>query len=178
MDEEKSGSSTIQKKMIYYTVGLAVGYFRPPCGHSRRIWHCRGRAGARHSICELTHGMAGERHAMCESALSVHISLSLGHTHTHTFSVVLVQPIPNTGLEAGLVTDVGYKLLIIAHFVALLRGLWWSGVWQEVYCPLHDVSTEERKWYRVRSTLRKQCRSRDSDGVTGCTAEKSWFKSH
>ena len=30
--------------------------------------HCRSRAGARHGMCELTHGMAGERHAMCESA--------------------------------------------------------------------------------------------------------------
>ena len=122
---------------------------------------------------------------MCEQ-LSVHMSLSLSlsfththtHTHTHAFSVVLVQLIPNTGLEPGLVTDVGYKLLIIAHFVALLRGLWWSEVWQEEYCPLPDVTTEERKWYRVRRTLRSQCRSRDSDGVRGCTAEKSWFKSY
>ena len=30
--------------------------------HSRRTWHCRSRAGARHGMCELTHGMAGERH--------------------------------------------------------------------------------------------------------------------
>ena len=51
-----------------YTVGLAVGYFRLPCGHSRRTRHCRIRAGARHGMCELSHGMAGERHAMCESA--------------------------------------------------------------------------------------------------------------
>ena len=50
------------KKTIYYTVGLAVGYFRLPCGHSRRARHCRSRAGARHGMCELTHGMAGERH--------------------------------------------------------------------------------------------------------------------
>ena len=106
------------------------------------------------------------------------LSLSLTHTHTHTFSVVLVQLIPITGLEPGLVTDVGYKLLIIAHFISLLHGLWWSEVWQEEYCPLHDVTTEERKWYRVRRTLLSQCRSGDSDGVTGCTAEKSRFKSH
>jgi hypothetical protein len=112
--------------------------------------------------------------------------LSLTHTHTHThthtcaraFSAVLVQLIPNTGLEPGLVTDVGYKLHIIAHFISLLRGLWWSEVWQEEYCPLHDVTTEERKFYRVRRTLRSQCRSGDSDGFTGCTAEKSRFKFH
>jgi hypothetical protein len=38
------------------------GYFRLPCGHSRRTRHCRSRAGARHGMCELTHGMAGKRH--------------------------------------------------------------------------------------------------------------------
>jgi hypothetical protein len=32
--------------------GLAVGYFRLPCGHSRRARHCRSRAGARHGMCE------------------------------------------------------------------------------------------------------------------------------
>jgi len=62
MDEEKSGSSTLQKKAICYTVGPAVGYFRLPCGHSRRTRYGRSRAGVRHSMCELTHGMAGERH--------------------------------------------------------------------------------------------------------------------
>ena len=62
--------------------GLAVVYFRLPCGHSRRRRHCWIRAGARHGMCELTHGMAGERHgngmgaawewhAMCESAFTV-----------------------------------------------------------------------------------------------------------
>ena len=74
------------KKTICYTVGLAVGCFRLPCGHLRRTRHCRSRARARHSMCELTHGMTGERHAMCESAfiqsflwLSTH-----PHTPTHT----------------------------------------------------------------------------------------------
>ena len=50
------------KKDDLYTVGLAVGYFRLPCGHSRRTRHCRSKAGARHGMCELTHGMAGEWH--------------------------------------------------------------------------------------------------------------------
>jgi len=51
--------------------------------------------------------------------------------------------IPNIGLEPGLVADVGYKLLVIAHFIALLLGLWWSEVWQEEY--LHEVTTKERR---------------------------------
>ena len=38
------------------------GYFRLPCGHSRRTRRCRSRAGARHGMCELTRGMGGERH--------------------------------------------------------------------------------------------------------------------
>ena len=60
------------KKDDLLPVGLAVGYFRLPCEHSRRTRHCRSRAGARHGMCELTHGMAGERHAMCESAFTVY----------------------------------------------------------------------------------------------------------
>ena len=70
MNEETCGNSSLQKRRCY-TVGIAVGYFRLPCGHSRRTRHCRSRAGAWHSMCELTHGMAGERHAMCESAFSL-----------------------------------------------------------------------------------------------------------
>ena len=50
------------KKTICYTVGLAVSYFRLPCGHSRRTRHCRSRAVVLHGLCELTHGVAGERH--------------------------------------------------------------------------------------------------------------------
>ena len=38
------------------------GYFRLPCGLSRMTRHCGSRAGARHGMCELTHGMAGARH--------------------------------------------------------------------------------------------------------------------
>jgi hypothetical protein len=34
-----------------------LGYFRLPCGLSRRTRHCRSRAGARHGMCELTNGM-------------------------------------------------------------------------------------------------------------------------
>ena len=62
MDEEKSGSSTLQKRRSDTLLDQKFGYFRLPCGHSRRTRHCRIRAGARHGMCELTHGMAGERH--------------------------------------------------------------------------------------------------------------------
>ena len=41
---------------------ILFGYFRLPCGLSRRTRHCRSRAGGRHGMCELTHGMAGERY--------------------------------------------------------------------------------------------------------------------
>ena len=62
-----------------WTSSRAVGYFRLPCEHSRRTRRCR--AGARHSMCELTYGMAGERcgngmgaawerQPMCQSALT------------------------------------------------------------------------------------------------------------
>ena len=40
------------KKATCYTAGLAIGYFRLPCGHSRRTRHCRSRAGTRHVTCE------------------------------------------------------------------------------------------------------------------------------
>ena len=77
VDEEKSGSSTLQKRRSV----TQLGYFRLPCGLSRRTRYCGSRAEARHGMCELTHGMAGERHgkgmgaawqqhAMCESAFS------------------------------------------------------------------------------------------------------------
>ena len=56
--EEKSGSSTLQKRRSL----TQFGYFRLSCGLSRKTRHCRSRAGARHGMCELTHGMAGERH--------------------------------------------------------------------------------------------------------------------
>jgi len=62
MGEEKCGSTAHYKKDDLLHCGLAVGYFRLPCGHSRRTRHCRSRARARHGMCELTHGMAGERH--------------------------------------------------------------------------------------------------------------------
>ena len=54
----KSGSSTLQKRRSL----TQFGNLRLPCGLSRRTRHCRSRAGARHSMFELTHGMAGERH--------------------------------------------------------------------------------------------------------------------
>ena len=58
MDKEKSGSSTLQKRLL----DQQFAYFRLSCGLSRRTRHYRSRAGARHVMCELTHGMAGERH--------------------------------------------------------------------------------------------------------------------
>ena len=60
----KSGSSTLQKRRSVKLVDQQFGYFRLPCGLSRRTRHCRSVAGVRHGMCELT-----ARHAMCESAL-------------------------------------------------------------------------------------------------------------
>ena len=40
----------------------SFGYFRLSCRLTRRTRHYRSRAGTRHGMCELTHGMAGERH--------------------------------------------------------------------------------------------------------------------
>jgi hypothetical protein len=62
MDEEESGSSTLQKRRSVTPLDYQFGYFRLPCGHSRRTRRCRSRAGARHGMCELTRGMGGERH--------------------------------------------------------------------------------------------------------------------
>ena len=67
MDGGKSGSNTLQKKTMLHC-GLAIRIF-PATMQTRRTRHCRSRTGARHGMCELTHGMAGERHARCESAL-------------------------------------------------------------------------------------------------------------
>jgi hypothetical protein len=55
----KSGSSTLQKRRSVKLLGYQLGYFRIPRGLSRRTWHCRSMAGARHGMCELTawHGM-------------------------------------------------------------------------------------------------------------------------
>jgi hypothetical protein len=73
----KSGSNTLQKGQFVKLLDKQFGYFRLPRGLLRRTRHCWNRAGARHGMCELTHGMAGERHgrgmgaacarhAMCE----------------------------------------------------------------------------------------------------------------
>ena len=72
----ESGISTLQKRR---SVKL-FGYFRLPRGLSRRARHCWSRAGERHGMCELTHGMAGERHGhgmLCVNP-PLH-SLRLGH---------------------------------------------------------------------------------------------------
>ena len=60
------------------TVVVAAHYKKDDllhCWTSSRIFpttmrtrHCRSRAGARHSMCELTYGMAWERHSICKSA--------------------------------------------------------------------------------------------------------------
>jgi hypothetical protein len=70
MDEENIGSSTLQKRRHITLLDLQFGYFRLPCGYSRRTQHYRSRARALHSMCELTHSMAWARHAMCESAFT------------------------------------------------------------------------------------------------------------
>jgi hypothetical protein len=66
----KSGSNTLQKGRSVKLLDKQFGYFRLQRGLSRRTRHSRSRAGARHGVCELTHGMgtAWARHAMCESA--------------------------------------------------------------------------------------------------------------
>jgi len=51
-----------KKRQSVKLLDQQFGYFRLPHGLSRRTRHCRSRAGARHGMCELTHGMAGERH--------------------------------------------------------------------------------------------------------------------
>ena len=79
MDEEKSGSSTLQKKTTCYIVGLAVRIFPA----IMRIFTKdtalseQGKGGGRHGMCELTHGMGAARaqHAMCESAFMRHFGL-------------------------------------------------------------------------------------------------------
>jgi hypothetical protein len=58
----KSGSNTLQKRRPVKLLDQQFEYFRLARGLSRRTRHCRSRAGARHGMCELTHGMAGERH--------------------------------------------------------------------------------------------------------------------
>ena len=69
----KSGISTLQKRRSVKLLDYQFEYFRLPCGLLRRTRHCRSRAGERHGMCELTHGMgaAWARHAMCDSALKV-----------------------------------------------------------------------------------------------------------
>ena len=70
------------KKDDLLLCGLAVGYFGLPCGHSRRTRHCRSRAGARHSVCELTHGMAGERHGRGMLCVNGPLGFTVSRPHT------------------------------------------------------------------------------------------------
>ena len=86
MDEEKSGSSTLQKKAICYTVGLAVRIFPATMRTFTKDTALLEQGRARHGMCELTHGMAWAWHALCESTLRgvkvvmALINLSLGKT--------------------------------------------------------------------------------------------------
>jgi hypothetical protein len=60
-----------KKRRSVKLLDYQFGYFRLPCGLSRRTRHCRSRAGVRHGMCELTNSMAGEWHGrgmLCESA--------------------------------------------------------------------------------------------------------------
>ena len=79
MDEEKSGSSTLQKKTICYTVGLAVRTFpaimrtftkdtalsKQGSGAAWHVWinarHGRGTAWARHAMCESAYRQTRSR---------------------------------------------------------------------------------------------------------------------
>jgi len=56
-DEEKSGSSTLQKRRSVTLLDWQFGYFRLSCGLSRRTRHYRSRVGVRRGMRELTHGM-------------------------------------------------------------------------------------------------------------------------
>jgi len=67
----KSGSSTLQKRLSVKLLDWQFGYFWLPHGLSRRMWHCRSRAGAQHGMAWHGRGTARARHAMCESAFSV-----------------------------------------------------------------------------------------------------------
>ena len=58
----KTGSNTLQKERSVKLFDWQFGCFRLPRGLSRRTRHTRSRAGARHGVCELTHGMAAKRH--------------------------------------------------------------------------------------------------------------------
>jgi hypothetical protein len=87
---EKSGSSTLQKGRSVKLLEQLFGYFRLPRGLSQRTRHCQSRSGARHGMCELTHGMARERHGhgmLCESAFKLHFTdrQTDRQTHTHTY---------------------------------------------------------------------------------------------
>jgi hypothetical protein len=53
----KSGNNTLQKGRSIKLWNQLFGYFRLQRGLSRRTRHCRSRAGTRHGMCELTHGM-------------------------------------------------------------------------------------------------------------------------
>ena len=89
--ETKHRLSWTRKRVVaaHYKKGRSVklfGYFRLPCGLSRRTRYCRSRAGAGHGMCELTHGMAGKgqgRGMLC----------GIGPYRTKSYSVPVTGPV-------------------------------------------------------------------------------------
>ena len=82
MDKEKSSSSTLQKKTICYTVGLAVRIFPATMRRLTKDTALseQGKGAALHVWINARHsrGTAWARHAMCESAFSLyHLSATL-----------------------------------------------------------------------------------------------------
>jgi hypothetical protein len=86
----KSGSNTLQKGQSVKLLDWQFGYFRLPRGLSRRTRHFWNRAGARHGMCELTHGMAGERHGhgtLCVNPPLLPLYAFVEFTVTTTFGI-------------------------------------------------------------------------------------------
>jgi hypothetical protein len=81
----KCGISTPQKRRYVKLLDKQFEYFRLPRGLTRRTRRCWSRAGERHVMCELTHGMgaAWARHAMCESALSMNLNTAVCGRSVH-----------------------------------------------------------------------------------------------
>jgi hypothetical protein len=121
-----------KKRRSVKLLELQFGYFRLPCGLSRRTRHCRSGAGrARHGMCELTNGMgrAWARHAMCESAFTLPHVAALKGTSSGSTDITSVHGneegkaylfLVNYGCEilcVLLITDVSMHRLLHRHLV-------------------------------------------------------------